>query len=368
MSERGPQRRVGVVMGGWSGEHEVSLATGNAVTKALRRRGHDVVQIVIPSRSGADGQRREPSGGGYDLVGALRQADVEVAFLALHGRMGEDGCVQGLLEIEGIPYTGSGVLASALAMDKVKAKELFQLYNIPTPAYYSVSSAANLADVEAIHQHFGFPVIVKPRGEGSSLALTKVMAPSELTPALERVFEFDDWALVERYVQGAEITVAILNGQVLGALEVRPRCGLYDYHSKYTAGATEYIVPAPLSPTRYQGVLHLAARAAEALGVWGAARTDLIVTPGENEYVLEVNTLPGMTETSLLPKLAASAGYDFADLCEAIVDGARLHTPCRQPTATGEEGSRRSGVAPAPRAPAPRAVGEVCELPVAKSA
>jgi D-alanine-D-alanine ligase len=362
MSDRGLQRRVGVVMGGWSGEHEVSLATGNAVSKALRRRGHDVVQIVIPSRAADVGPRRTQAGGSYDLVGALRQADVEVAFLALHGRMGEDGCVQGLLEIEGIPYTGAGVLASALAMDKVKAKELFLLYNIPTPAYYTVPRAADLADVEGLHQHFGFPVIVKPRGEGSSLALTKVSAPSELPRALERVFEFDDWALVERFVQGAEITVGILNGQVLGALEVRPRNGLYDYHSKYTPGATEYIVPAPLSPTRYQGVLHLAARAAEALGVGGAARVDLIVTPGDNEVVLEINTLPGMTETSLLPKIAAAAGYDFADLCEAIVHSARLHSPCRQPSDASEEGARRSGVMPTRRG------AEVRELPVAKSA
>ena len=311
--------RVGVVMGGWSGEHDVSLSSGSAVAGALAARGYDVTRIVIPSAHV----------GGGELVGMLECAAIDVAFLALHGRMGEDGCIQGLLELCGIPYTGAGVLASALAMDKVKAKEMFLLHNVPTPPYYQVSVEEDLADIESIHRHFGFPVIVKPRGEGSSLAVSKVHNLNELVRALGAVFEFDDWALVERFVQGAEVNVGILDGRVLGAIEICPRGGLYDYHAKYTPGASEYHMPARLPPARYQNVLNLGSRAAEVLGCSGAVRVDLLVTPGENEYVLEVNTLPGMTETSLLPKIASAAGYDFASLCESILNGARLHTPRR---------------------------------------
>ncbi|MBW2523441.1 MAG: D-alanine--D-alanine ligase [Deltaproteobacteria bacterium] len=333
-------------MGGWSGERDVSIQTGTAVATALGDAGYDVVPIVVPGeRSASDPSRGADAA---DVLRCIRRADVDVVFVALHGRMGEDGCLQGLLELEKIPYTGSGVLASALAMDKVKAKELFLLHNIPTPPFYTVPATADLADVESIHQHFGFPVIVKPRAEGSSLALTKATSHSELARALTRVFEFDDWALVERYVAGAEVTVGILNGRVLGAIEVCPAGELYDYHAKYDSGDTRYFMPARMSPARYKGVLNLGARAAEVLDTRGAARVDLLVTPGENEYVLEVNTLPGMTETSLLPKIAAHAGYDFPSLCDAIVQSADLHTPMRARWDDADAGSRRSGIVPAP--------------------
>jgi len=317
-------------MGGASGEHDVSLKTGAAVSRALVGRGYDVTSIIIP---------QAPSGD-VDFLAALRRAKVDAAFIALHGRLGEDGCVQGLLELAKIPYTGAGVLASALAMDKVKSKELFLLHNVPTPPYYTVSLNDDLADIEGIHRHFGFPALVKPRGEGSSLAVTRVDSLSELAHALDHVFAFDDWALVERFVEGREVTVGVLGGRVLGALEVEPLDGMYDYDAKYTPGATRYHMPARLPAARYQGVLNLALRAADALDVSGAVRVDMIVTAGENEYVLEVNTLPGMTETSLLPKIAAAAGYDFADVCEAILQGARLHTPQRDDGYT----VRRSGI------------------------
>jgi D-alanine-D-alanine ligase len=173
-------------------------------------------------------------------------------------------------------------------------------------------------------------VIVKPRGEGSSLGLSKVTALSELGDALSLAFEFDDTAIVERFVSGMEINVGILDGHVLGAIEIAPKNGLYDYEAKYTPGMTDYHMPARLPATRYRGVLNLAERAARSLGCTGAVRVDLLVTSGENEYVLEVNTLPGMTETSLLPKIAAAAGYDFGDLCEAILASARLHHPVRR--------------------------------------
>ncbi|MFO0760268.1 MAG: D-alanine--D-alanine ligase [Byssovorax sp.] len=312
------RRRVGIIMGGSSGEREVSLRSGAAVASALEAKGHEVVRITLGESFGPD------------LAQILVNARIDVAFLCLHGRLGEDGCVQGLLELCRIPYTGSSVLGSALAMDKLKAKEMFRLHNVPTPPYYTVSGGDDLTDLEATHGSFGFPVIVKPRGEGSSLGVTKATSLSELYRALEHALSFDDTAIVERFVAGTEINVGILDGRVLGAIEIAPKNGIYDYEAKYTPGMTEYFMPARLPPTRYRGVLNLAAQAARALGCTGALRVDLLVTSGENEYVLEVNTLPGMTETSLLPKIAGAAGYDFERLCEAILDGAKLHQPARR--------------------------------------
>jgi D-alanine-D-alanine ligase len=313
------QPRVGVIMGGSSGEREVSLRSGAAIARALVSRGREVVLIDLHE--------------GGDPGLAIRRSGIDLAFLALHGRLGEDGCIQGLCELYGIPYTGSSVLASALAMDKVKAKELFRLHNLPTPPYYTVSSSDPMADLEEVHGSFGFPVVVKPRGEGSSLGVTKAGTMSELAQALSTALRFDEVAIVERFVAGKEVQVGILNGRVLGAIEIAPKKGIYDYEAKYTPGMSEYFMPARLPATRYRGVLNLAERAANALGCTGGVRIDLIVTEGQNEYVLEVNTLPGMTETSLLPKIAAAAGYDFPALCDAILDAARLHSaaPRRAP-------------------------------------
>jgi D-alanine-D-alanine ligase len=305
------QKRVGVVMGGTSAERDVSLRSGGAVACGLARLGHDVVPIILEH--------------GADAFSAITQADIDVAFLALHGRLGEDGCVQGLCELAGIPYTGSNVLASALAMDKLKAKEMFRLHNVPTPPYY-VLDASQIQDLDEVHGSFGYPVMVKPRREGSSLGVSRANGPSELRSAALEALSYDSSVLVERFVAGKEIAVALLDGRVLGAIEIAPRGGVYDYEAKYTPGLTDYFMPARLPPTRYRGVLHLAERAAQALETEGAVRVDLLVTEGQNEYVLEVNTLPGMTEQSLLPKIAAAAGFDFDSLCGAILDRARLHT------------------------------------------
>ena len=253
----------------------------------------------------------------------LRQNPIDVAFIALHGPYGEDGCVQGMLELLGIPYTGSGVLASALAMDKLKSKELFRLYNVPTPPYYTLDSA-DLARVEEVHGSFGYPAFVKPRRAGSSVGAGKASDLDELRARLADAAQFDRSVLVERFVGGREVQVGILDGRALGAIEIVPRGQFYDYRSKYQAGQSEYHFPARLAPTRYKGVLNIAERAAACLGVTSAARVDMIVTEGENEYVLEVNTLPGLTPTSLLPKIAAGAGYDYADLCEAILERATV--------------------------------------------
>jgi len=304
-------KRVGILMGGLSGEREVSLRTGEGVAAALEARGHEVVRVVI-------GPDTAPA----DLL--IRQARLDVAFVALHGRGGEDGCVQGLLEWMGIPYTGSSVIGSALAMDKLKAKELFRLHNVPTPPYY-VATARDLAELNELHGSFGFPVVVKPRGEGSSLGVSKASSLEELKEAVRAALAYDETVLVERFVRAMEVHVGVLDGRVLGAIEVVPKSGVYDYHAKYTSGATDYVCPPRLTGTRMGGVLHLAERAVRALGCTGAVRVDLLVTEGENEYVLEVNTLPGMTETSLLPQIAQAAGLDYGALCEAILEGARLH-------------------------------------------
>jgi D-alanine-D-alanine ligase len=303
--------RIGVVMGGTSAERSVSLRTGDAVARALEDAGHDVIRIEL---------ERE-----QDLLPRLESARPDIAFLALHGRLGEDGCVQGLCELVGLPYTGSSVLASALAMDKLKAKELFRLHNVPTPPYYVFGNGDSEADLEEIHGSFGFPVIVKPRREGSSVGIARANDGAELARAIADARRYDDSVLIERFITGREVCVGILDGRVLGAIEVAPKKGIYDYESKYTPGMTEYFMPARLPAARCRGVLNLAERAARALDTSGAVRVDLLVTEGQNEYVLEVNTLPGMTPTSLMPKIAASAGYDFAALCQAIVQSARLH-------------------------------------------
>lgn len=305
-------RRIGVVMGGTSAERDVSLISGKAVTEALLDAGHDAVAVLL--------------GDDADPLETLLAAEMDVAFLALHGRLGEDGCVQGLLEWLKIPYTGSSVLSSALAMDKLKAKELFRLHNVPTPPYYSIDRSSAAADLEEIHGTFGFPVVVKPRREGSSLGLSVAHNIHDLASAVEEAFGYDDSVLVERYIAGREVHVGILGDRVLGAIEVAPRGGIYDFASKYTPGLTDYYMPARLTEARYRNVLNLAERAAESLDTEGAVRVDLIVTEGQNEYVLEVNTLPGMTPTSLLPKIAQAAGFGFTELCEAILTRARLHT------------------------------------------
>lgn len=301
-------KRVGILMGGLSSERAISIVTGDAIYEALHARGYNVAKVFVDR----------------DIDQVLRQDPIDIAFLALHGTYGEDGCIQGLLEILGIPYTGSGVTASAIAMDKLKSKELFRLHNVPTPPYYELE-ADEFQDLEEIHGSFGFPAFVKPRREGSSIGAGAARSMTELRQRCEEALRFDQSALVERMIIGREITVGVIDGKALGAIEIAPKSGVYDYKSKYSTGQTDYIYPARLPDTRYQCVLRIAERAIRAVGAIGAARVDMIVTEGENEYVLEVNTLPGMTPTSLLPKIAKGSGYEFGDLCEMILSRAKLH-------------------------------------------
>jgi D-alanine-D-alanine ligase len=313
-------QQIGILLGGVSAEREISLKTGEAIYEALSARGYRVQKVFVDA----------------DIDRVLRQTHIDIAVIALHGTYGEDGCVQGMLETMGIPYTGSGVLPSALAMDKLKSKELFRLYNVPTPPYYVLRSD-DLESLEQIHSSFGFPSFVKPRNGGSSVGAGAADSLSELRERCEDAARFDAWILVERLIRGREVAVGLLDGNALGAIEIEPKGGFYDYKSKYQKGQSEYHFPARLSPTRYQGVLNLAERAVQALGATGASRVDMLVTADENEYVLEVNTLPGMTPTSLLPKIAAGAGYDFGDLCEAILERAALHIGEGRSSALGDE-------------------------------
>ena len=306
-------RKIGVLLGGLSSEREVSLRSGEAVLAALRQRGHDAVPIYVD----------------HDVDVALRQEQIEVAFIALHGRWGEDGCIQGLLEMLGIPYTGSDVLASALAMHKAKAKELFRLHNLPTPAYYTLTGGPGPRpddDLLGLHGDFGFPCVVKPVREGSSVGVSICKDPAELGPAVDRALRFDDEILIERFITGKEISVAVLGDRAIGAVEIAPRDGFYDYANKYTRGATDYYVPPRVSPERYRGLLTQALRAHLALGCRGATRVDLLLSDSGNEFLLEVNTLPGLTPTSLLPKIADAAGISFGELCEMMLAGAALST------------------------------------------
>ena len=326
-------RKIGVLLGGMSAERDISLRSGEAILEALAERGHEACPVFVDRD--------------VDLV--LRQSRIDVAFLALHGRYGEDGCIQGLLEHAGIPYTGSGVLASALAMNKAKAKEIFRLRNLPTAPGYVIDSAVD-DDVIETHGSFGFPAVVKPAGEGSSLGVRIARDELELESAVEEALRFDDIVLVERYIEGKEISVAVLDGRPLGAVEIVPRRGFFDFHNKYTAGKSEYHLPARLSPERYRSALRLGALAHEALGCEGATRVDLIVSERGNEVLLEVNTLPGMTPQSLLPRIAQAAGLSFADLVEEMLAGARLrahgHRRDRRSVQAPHEGpERRSGFA-----------------------
>ncbi len=301
-------KELGILLGGMSAERDISIKTGEAIYEALKARGYKVRKVFV------DG----------DIDQVLRQQPLDLAVIALHGTYGEDGCIQGMLEVMGIPYTGSGVLASALAMDKLKSKELFRLYNVPTPSYYAVGSD-ELAQLQEVHGSFGFPCFVKPRRGGSSVGVGPARDFAELVERCDDAARMDTAVLVERLIQGREVAVGLLDGEALGAIEIEPKGTFYDYKSKYQKGQSEYHFPARLSPARYKGVLTLAERAVQCVGATGVTRVDMLVCNEENEYVLEVNTLPGLTPTSLLPKIAAEAGYDFGDLCEVIVARARLH-------------------------------------------
>jgi D-alanine-D-alanine ligase len=289
-------------MGGWGEEREISMKTGEAIAAALERLGHSVHRIVADS--------------GLDR--SVRAEAIDVAFLALHGRMGEDGKVQGLLEVMGIPYTGSGVLASALAMNKNVAKKLFRQHNLATPHGYVVSPA-ELSRLDELQVDLGFPCVVKPAQGGSSIGMSLVANADELFSAVAQACRYGGEAVVERYVKGREVTVGLLGGEVLGSLEVRHASATFDAAAKYGGSEVTYHLPPLLPTTRVANLEAMALSAYRALGCRGPARVDFICPDVGNEVLLEVNTLPGMTATSLFPKIARHRGLGFDALCERVL-------------------------------------------------
>ncbi len=294
-------------MGGLSPQREASASAGRAVSAALRDMGCHVVDVFVDR----------------DLDLVLRQEGVEVAFNALLGRYGEDGCLQGMLELLGIPYTGSGPVASALAADKARAKEVLRLYNLPTPPSY-VLGPQDLDRLERVHGTFGFPCVVKPVTGALCMGVGVVHAYRDLVTACEEALRFDEAVLVERYVPGIELSVAVLNGRALGAVEIVPHGDLFDYRARQGSGRVEFHCPARLSPGRYQGVLTQAVLAYRALGCRGLATVDLVLSHEGNETILEVNTVPALLPTSPVLKVVHAAGMSFEELLEAMLDAAAL--------------------------------------------
>ncbi|HCF59506.1 MAG TPA: D-alanine--D-alanine ligase [Myxococcales bacterium] len=299
-------KRVGVLMGGLSAEREVSLRTGSACAEALESKGYIVRRIDVQK----------------DVAARLLEEGVEVAFIALHGRWGEDGCIQGLLESMFIPYTGSGVLASAAGMDKVFSKRVFVAHDIQTPA---CAVFENLEAFQAAPRlPFELPAVVKPSGEGSSVGVKIVKDAASLREAVAEASRLKGAILIERYVKGREIQVAVLDDEALGAIEILPANEFYDYAAKYQANTTRYLFPAPIPAAQEATACATALAAHRALGCGGATRSDLILDADGRCWLLEVNTLPGMTSASLLPKIAAGKGIDFPSLCERLLLGASL--------------------------------------------
>jgi D-alanine-D-alanine ligase len=300
-------KKVALLYGGRSSEREVSLKSGAGCAEALRSRGYHVTLVDVD----------------LDVAQRLREIGAEVAFIGLHGRYGEDGCIQGLLESLGIPYTGSGVLASALGMDKVMSKLLFREAGLSL-AEYRVFPRERASLIAVADLPFGLPAVVKPSHEGSSVGVQIVKDAAALPAACVEAARYKGDVIVERFVTGKEIQVAVLDGEALGAIEVVPAREFYDYAAKYTAGNTQYFYPARLPEKQIERLCRAAEVAHRTLRCSGVTRQDFILTPSGEPYVLEVNTLPGMTPTSLVPKIAAGNGITFPELCERLLEGAAL--------------------------------------------
>jgi len=344
MVKRKGKIRVAVIMGGFSSERPISLSTGKQIFESLDRDKYDVVGVDAALIAGSRLKALRTSSDSVDAVTQAGRAlaastDLvsmqetagsdatrpDVAFIALHGKYGEDGTIQGLLELLGIPYTGSGVLASALAMDKSMAKRVMASAGLCVPDSVDFTCVDGRWDEEAVGQaveEIGYPVIIKPSRQGSTIGMTKVNAPGELNYAIEQAAGYDSQIVIERFVVGTELTVSVLGNDepfALPVVEIVPAKGFYDYEAKYTPGATEEIVPARIGPEETIMAHEIALTAHRALGCRGLSRTDIIATH-EAMYVLEVNTIPGMTPTSLLPRAAAAAGIEFSRLLDMLIE------------------------------------------------
>ncbi len=293
--------KVAVLMGGPSAEREVSLKSGKAVLDALTRRGINV--------HGIDADR--------DMVRVLENGRYERVFIALHGRWGEDGVIQGTLEVLDLPYTGSGVLGSALGMDKVRSKQLWSAMEIKTPEFAVMEPGL---DIEQMAARLGFPLFVKPAREGSSFGMSRVNTISELKAALDKAAKFDDRVLIERCIEGMELTTGILGEEELPLIRIETPREFYDYEAKYILDTTRYICPSGLDAAAEKKIQKLARRAFDAIGCQGWGRVDFMMDKQGIPYVLEVNTVPGMTDHSLVPKAAKQAGIDFDELAVRILE------------------------------------------------
>ncbi len=286
-------RQVAVLMGGPSSEREVSLRSGRAVSEGLRQAGYEVVEVEVRGRS-------------FDLP-----PQVEAVFIAMHGEFGEDGQVQDILARKKVPYVGSRPEASRIAFDKARSKQVLIQQSIPTPAFEILRPGQA--------RTLPLPVVVKPLRQGSSFGCHKVAAEADWPEALADSMNFNGEVLVEAYIDGKELTVGIVDDEILPVIEIRAPDNNYDYRAKYTKGLTEYLVPAPIDAAATQLCRDLSARTYRALAGRGMGRVDLRMSPDGRMYVLELNTIPGFTETSLLPKAASVAGYAFSALCDRIL-------------------------------------------------
>ena len=292
------QLKIAVLMGGPSTERPVSLRSGAAVANALTASGAKVVPVDVRDEK------------------FVVPRDVDVAFIALHGTFGEDGTVQQILEEAGVPYTGSGPESSACAFDKVAAKGRFEAMGIPTPAYQVIERTRG--DLGRLAR-LGFPLVIKPARQGSSVGVSIVNRQAELEEACQISWQYDDHLVAEQFVAGRELTVGIFDGHALPVIEIRPQHGFFTYENKYTQGQTDYLVPAPLDRSIEAATKALALRTHDCLGCRDYSRVDLILGDDGNLSVLELNTIPGFTETSLVPKAAHAAGIEFQDLCVRLV-------------------------------------------------
>lgn len=326
--------KIAVLLGGTSMERDVSIASGSQVVDALRRAGHEVIAVESSRGVLSPTAERELLSAGIDrappdklgdtgttlpaLVVTPEAVDVDLVFLALHGGAGEDGTIQGLLDLAGLSYTGSGALGSALAMDKDVAKRLFLAAGVPTPEWLMAPVTR-----DEVRERLGFPVVVKPNGQGSTVGLSLVREADELESAIATAGGFDDEVMLERFVPGRELTVGVLDGQALAVGEIIPSEGdIFDYTAKYQADAAQEIFPADIEPEIAGRAQELALRAHEALKLGSYSRVDFRMDPQGGLWVLEVNTLPGLSAGSLLPKSARAVGIDFVELCERICRGA----------------------------------------------
>lgn len=293
-------------MGGLSREREISLRSGEAVYRALVAREYQVMKF-------------DPKTDDFNDL----KTKTDVAFVVLHGHYGEDGCIQGLLETFKIPYTGSGVTSSALCFNKILTKLFLKNINVMMPNDWIVTAGENI-DGMISKNKVTLPVIVKPSREGSTIGMSIVREQKELAEAIKNALEYDDKILVEEFIKGTEVTVSVLNGKALPPVEIVPKSGFYDYESKYTVGKTEYFVPARIDKKVADHLAKISEKIVKEMGCRGMPRVDYIINEKGDACFLEVNTIPGMTETSLLPKAAKAVGLEFAELCEEILKSASL--------------------------------------------